>query len=383
MSSNIIIITSLGEPHGACFREGLKFIGKEPHIWYPDVLGIGSTASVHLHDDVNEILLTGINVQFSIERNDTVLFKRFDGPNYWQLLENTDARNCATAAYNFTEGLFEAISLKCSRPVNPYFNSVKAKRKVFQHLVAQKCGLLTLDTITSNDSYYLKNASLSSKPTVMKGLNTANWKSEKENHTKALTSTRIDLLNTDLSGIQFFPAIYQTFIKAKFEIRSIVFDRKIISAKIKRNHDPKSHGKGKYFWDPDNDFDWRVWSKKAVNIEPYSLPSKIEHKVFKLMDSLGLTFGAVDFIVDHKENIHFLEVNSSGNFLFLEEACDDLNLLDVMCQFLCHSKSDGVFTGSGQSFGIKLSDVKPSADKFMAFERQKYSKYKDNLTNTN
>lgn len=52
------------------------------------------------------------------------------------------------------------------------------------------------------------------------------------------------------------------------------------------------------------------------------------------MARAGIVFGCFDFIVTPSGQVHFLEVNPMGQFLWLEERLPDLPLLDAMCAFL-------------------------------------------------
>ena len=97
------------------------------------------------------------------------------------------------------------------------------------------------------------------------------------------------------------------------------------------------------------------------------------------MKRLGLNFGVLDFVVDHDNNIHFLEVNTSGNFLFLEEACPDLPLLDTMCQFLSFQDKSEMFVINNEKPKLKLAEMKSTVDKFITYEKFKYNEIRQNL----
>jgi glutathione synthase/RimK-type ligase-like ATP-grasp enzyme len=65
--------------------------------------------------------------------------------------------------------------------------------------------------------------------------------------------------------------------------------------------------------------DWRTatgdndltWSRAT-------LPANVADQVLKLMERLGLTYGALDFIVDPQGQHHFLEVNPAGEWGWIE-----------------------------------------------------------------
>jgi D-alanine-D-alanine ligase-like ATP-grasp enzyme len=51
--------------------------------------------------------------------------------------------------------------------------------------------------------------------------------------------------------------------------------------------------------------------------QPYTLPEPVSERVLRLMDALGLNYGALDFIVTPQGRHVFLEVNPAGEFMWL------------------------------------------------------------------
>jgi len=49
-----------------------------------------------------------------------------------------------------------------------------------------------------------------------------------------------------------------------------------------------------------------------------TLPIETERKLLDLVRELGLQYAAIDLIEDENGVLHFLEVNPSGQFLFVE-----------------------------------------------------------------
>ncbi|OAN52676.1 hypothetical protein A7Q26_07685 [Sphingobium sp. TCM1] len=69
-------------------------------------------------------------------------------------------------------------------------------------------------------------------------------------------------------------------------------------------------------------------------MEATEIPDSVYAFCKKFMDKLDLKFGAFDFIVNHDHEWVFLEVNESGQFLFMEMADQSLNILSAFCHFL-------------------------------------------------
>jgi glutathione synthase/RimK-type ligase-like ATP-grasp enzyme len=64
--------------------------------------------------------------------------------------------------------------------------------------------------------------------------------------------------------------------------------------------------------------DWRRDGVALIDAwKPYTLPEPVRVRVLKLMDALGLNYGALDFIVTPEGRHVFLEVNPVGEFMWL------------------------------------------------------------------
>jgi hypothetical protein len=58
------------------------------------------------------------------------------------------------------------------------------------------------------------------------------------------------------------------------------------------------------------------------------------------MDALGLVFGCIDLVADDHDELHFLEINQAGQFLFVEHDAPDVPLLRAMAAMLAEGRSD-------------------------------------------
>ncbi|MGI0134661.1 MAG: hypothetical protein ACREBW_06870 [Candidatus Micrarchaeaceae archaeon] len=65
--------------------------------------------------------------------------------------------------------------------------------------------------------------------------------------------------------------------------------------------------------------DWRRYDVSNTPYEAILPPIDVNAKITKFMRMLNLSFGALDFIVDHNEVWWFLEVNTNGQWLWIED----------------------------------------------------------------
>ncbi|KIX21405.1 hypothetical protein SY27_06745 [Flavobacterium sp. 316] len=69
--------------------------------------------------------------------------------------------------------------------------------------------------------------------------------------------------------------------------------------------------------------DWRREGTTLLNDwVPYELPSDIENKLLELMDVYQINYGAIDIIVTPDGQHYFLEINSAGEFYWLDLLVD-------------------------------------------------------------
>lgn len=110
----------------------------------------------------------------------------------------------------------------------------------------------------------------------------------------------------DLEGLDLCPMTFQDRIEKALELRVTVVGRRVFAASIDSQASPRAR------------HDWRRDGAAMVaDWRPYELPAEIAERTLALMDQLDLTYGACDFIVTPEGRHVFLEVNPSGEFMWL------------------------------------------------------------------
>lgn len=108
--------------------------------------------------------------------------------------------------------------------------------------------------------------------------------------------------------------IYQNYIPKQYELRIIVVKDKVFAFKV--NNQESNEDKIK--------LDWRhCFSENNFNIvswEVTELPTTIEKKCIELVKELNLDYSAIDMILTPDDKYYFLEINPSGNYMWLEKA---------------------------------------------------------------
>jgi ATP-GRASP peptide maturase of grasp-with-spasm system len=109
----------------------------------------------------------------------------------------------------------------------------------------------------------------------------------------------------------FFPSMLQEFIEKEYEIRVFFLSGNCFSMAIMSQSDAQTR------------LDYRKYNYDNPNrFIPYKLPNEIETKISNLMNILKLNTGSIDFIVDKKGVLYFLEINPTGQFGMVDFSCN-------------------------------------------------------------
>ncbi len=129
-----------------------------------------------------------------------------------------------------------------------------------------------------------------------------------------------------IKRVQNCPMIFQRYIEKAFELRITIVGTKVFTAAI---HSQMSHHTKE---------DWRRYDLDNTPHLPYSLPDNIAEKCVALVQGYGLQFGCIDMIVTPENEYVFLELNPSGQWLWIE----DLTGLPISAELenlLCRGES--------------------------------------------
>jgi glutathione synthase/RimK-type ligase-like ATP-grasp enzyme len=101
----------------------------------------------------------------------------------------------------------------------------------------------------------------------------------------------------------------QNYVEKAFELRITVVGQEVFACKI--NSQLQDEDKGKT--------DWRQGYDYGLKHEPYDLPAEITSKCLLFLQRMELNFGCFDFIVTPGNQYLFLECNSNGQWLWIEQ----------------------------------------------------------------
>jgi hypothetical protein len=126
-------------------------------------------------------------------------------------------------------------------------------------------------------------------------------------HEHAWRETR--LLRRDefafLDRVRYAPVIFQEFVPAEADLRVTIMGPHCFAAAIRTA--PAGYR-----------YDYRMDLEHAV-VVPFELPGDVEEGLFALLRRLRLVYGAIDMRLTPDGRYVFLEVNPSGQWLFIED----------------------------------------------------------------
>jgi hypothetical protein len=208
--------------------------------------------------------------------------------------------------------------------VNAYWKARRAATKLWQYRVIAQLGIPFADTVVTNDAAAAQQWSESKREVIYKTLHSPLLADRDEQGERQFVfSSR--LRPTDLkdeAAIGLAPCQFQVMVEASYEVRVTTIGRSHIAVRI--DHPP---------WEEGQAVDWRAYPR-ALSHSQYSLPPYVESQLNRLMDALGIEFGASDWLVEQNGRHTLLEVNPHGAWLWLENEVENLGITTTICNQL-------------------------------------------------
>lgn len=182
---------------------------------------------------------------------------------------------------------------------------VSGSYKPYQLALAARLGLRIPRTLITNDPAKIREFAGSNKGgTIYKTLSIPRIASETYHTSLIFTSMLSDADLEAVASVRYAPCLLQEFIPKAFEVRITVIGEQVFCVAM---HAP----------DHDTVVDWRPVTDE-LRYEIYQLPQRVSDQCVSMVRALGLTYGAIDMVVTPENDYVFLEVNPSGQFVWLE-----------------------------------------------------------------
>jgi ATP-grasp ribosomal peptide maturase len=226
----------------------------------------------------------------------------YRNPEAYQLPAELSA---AERHHAFMEAKYGLGGVLASLPVlwvNHPARAADAAYKPVQLATASRSGLSVPNTVITNEPSTVRAFADRGK-TITKLLGASSIYEEGQ---RKVGFTRLvdeaDL--ADLRGIEVTTHCFQSWVPKSFETRVTVVGDAMTAVAIHA-------GSASSYVDWRTDYD-------ALSYELTDLPEQVESGIRRLMDSLGLKYGALDFVVTPDGEWIFLEVNPTGQYGWIE-----------------------------------------------------------------
>ena len=257
---------------------------------------------------------------------DTIWFRRISSAVPSPSLVPGDLTAAKRGWSELSRYLIEFPRQKDSFCLNPPESFGLRDNKVHQLNLAQQCGLTIPPTLISTRQedlaeFILEN-SREGHQTIAKPLVRTLW-NRNDGTSVMLTISVVNIDDLAEADVSSEPLIFQRRIEKAFEVRLTVMGCTMFAVKLDSQSDPKTQ------LDFRDAPDWRVLGHESIPV-----PSHVRAGVERLCDELVTPFGTMDFIVTPQGDWVFLETNTMGNFLWMEDCNPELPLLDCFAELL-------------------------------------------------
>lgn len=218
----------------------------------------------------------------------------------------------------FEQWMFETLAPSAVW-INPYGPHIKGSNKALQAQVAGACGLLVPPTLLSNRPDSIRDFIANGK-TLLKPIS----RHLGEAHKRRSMSTPIhlaDLPPDEQLALQ--PCYLQRMVEKIAEWRVHVMGDEVIAIRLWPSVMP-SH------------IDWNL-DRLNFCMEERVIDNSLMRAVKKLVQSLGLVFACIDFLENKNGELHFLEVNQMGRFLWFDRTLPQARISERFVSFLMRS----------------------------------------------
>lgn len=207
-------------------------------------------------------------------------------------------RDRAFATSETTQAVYGMLDSLSCRWMNPRLPDEAAQHKPAQWAVAHQVGLKLPRTLVTNEPEAARSfvEAVGVGRTVFKAFlaATEDWR-----ETRLVLKEDMDRLDS----VRYAPVIFQEYVEG-VDLRITIVGDSIFAAEIDARHTS-----------------YPVDMRMAVGeskVSPVTLPTRVASGLKKLMQRLGLVYGAIDMRRTSGGDYHFLEVNPAGQWLFVE-----------------------------------------------------------------
>ncbi|HTG31320.1 MAG TPA: hypothetical protein VLB76_00215 [Thermoanaerobaculia bacterium] len=314
-----------------------------------------STASLHLdsHAGEDRWSLTGQRDLSRPPLPSAIWWRRPESPVIPSDVHPEDKKFVLQETVKFLRGLWHGLPTETVY-VNSPTHAIEADRKPYQLQTARQVGFTIPPTLFSNDPAEIRAAVRKwGGRAIYKSFGSVNnfwWDPDKQKILALFTTIVEEDSLADNDTLSLTPGIYQPLLSKAFELRVTVFGSTAFGIKILSQEQKQSQT------------DWRN-GQRTLQYEPFEVSPDLRQLCVKMLRRLGLLMGCFDFVVTPQGDVVFLEINESGQFLWVE-GVSGVPLLDAFSDFLIRPRAGFRWKASPEP--LRIQHVQAAASEKMA-----------------
>jgi hypothetical protein len=231
----------------------------------------------------------------------------------------------------FTRWLIELHALNGNiRWVNAPAAALASENKLAQLKIARSLGLAVPRTLITAQPERFRAFLRSEGTVVAKPFTGYSWEYESGLTLTAFASLLDSQRGSELSDqdIARCITIYQQRIAKAYDVRMLVMGTDVFAYKV--------------IQDGEQHFDFRVgfYQEGHLKYEAIPVPALLKRKMAGFIKALQINFASADFAVTADGEWVFLDLNPSGQWLFVEAACPEARVGQKFCSFFVLGRGD-------------------------------------------
>lgn len=299
-----LILSRSDDPHSKTVAEHLRamsvhveFFRYEQLIDAEVAFKIAAGGARYIRDSISDLS--------DLSEFGSVWYRRPGGVVAGQLPQPWMARMVESESRYALDGMMQTLesALWVNHPVADF----AASKKVFQLDAARKLGFNVPPTLVTNQPQLVAEFFEECHGKVIYKMVTEQSHAhipayEMPQGVPTLPLRKVDL--NHLEQVRKSLHFFQKLIEKRYDLRVTVVGHAIFAVRI-----ASQTGRGK--------LDWR--HDYSVDMDEYELPEPVRALCIKLMQKLGLNYGAIDLCVDANGEYQFFEINNAGQYYWMEE----------------------------------------------------------------
>lgn len=307
--NSVLIVTSVNDEHADFVSK--KLIGKNiPVIRINTETFINE--SIYSFEWSSQCKMTRqkLDCGQSKSKNIKVVWWRLPGAYY----PSEDLVDKYARTYSLLESKDIIESLESLFPGSQWINSYQgiqtSLRRVHQIKAAQQVGLTIPPTLITNNFESARLFLLKYKNCIIKSMSCRSFIKDGIEYTCYTKQVDLKTLIELKKTIHFAPVFFQKKIQKKAEYRITIIGQEIFACKIDAEH----------LGNTDVQLDWRMADPANLIHTPVVLPNELTLKLYKMLKIFNLSFAAIDIIYGTDDNYYFLDLNPTGQWIWIELA---------------------------------------------------------------